>query len=163
MTALWRRFSLGLAVAVIALAAPMSALGIPLEYGKILYPNGSVCGSGLCDFIVIDTKNQVSADVLTGSLSNYNATCAISYPDGNTLQCPKAFSANAYLSGSTTFWADGDPMTGYGRENCSGGGYHFSPYHLFRYSATYPWWGGSFQLGSGCQTLLAHAAGLFNP
>ena len=153
-TAMFRRLLLvGIAIAALALAAASTASAGDLV-AKITYSNGAPCGSGSCEFIAYDaTKGDRTQIGQTFSLVLINWWCGISYPDGNTYVCPISpqIRINAEISPHPD-WSNGDSIHAYGRQACPGGGYHFSPYHSWPFNSNYGWWGGTFQLGSGCQT-----------
>lgn len=147
-----RLLLVGIAIAALALAAAStaSALSGPF-YGKIKYSSGSLCGSGSCQFVGIDVFNVGPAIVQTGSLQTNDHFCGDSWPDNNLLMCEISIQFNARIVDNPG-WYDSDDILFYGRQPCPGGGYHFSPVHHWDPSSYWPWWGGTFQLGSGCQT-----------
>jgi hypothetical protein len=159
-----RGILLGLAVVLFALATPLSAWGTVAAYGRIKYSNGTDCGASQCEFVVTDLTRNVTHIAATGSLTTYNSghfCIVISYPNGNTLQCI-SFLANAFTN-DDIYMQNGDSMIAYGRQACPGGGYHISPVHSWSYNPNYVWWGGAFQVGSGCQSARPVGLGIFTP
>jgi hypothetical protein len=150
-----------LAVATLALAIPSAASAYDIFtqdfYGRVTLSNGSVCPSSSCQIIVANHRLGVQPLVVaTGVLRTYFG-CVYAYPFGNLWHCYDGGApANAFASAPRPVggnWRDGDTVSVYARQACPvGGGYHFSPTHQYQWHAGLPWYGGTFQLGTTCQT-----------
>ena len=144
------RMILLFATAVLALAgaSTASAVTAPPLFGKITYSSGSTCAPGSCQLVAVDANTHPSAT--TGSLVHYNDFCGNSYPNGNLYVCHISFDYNAVITTET--FSQGSPISVYAQQACPGGGFHFSAVHHYTFDVYAFWWGGTFQLGSGCQT-----------
>jgi hypothetical protein len=140
-------------VAVALLLVPSSGSTVPPGFdasfwGKVLYSNGAVCAPAACEWVVVDHRTNTDRSPVTGNV--YSITCACdSYPNGNRYIWIN-ISYNAYVYPGPN-WASGDYFSAYARQACPGGGFHISPTHQFQWhGVNEPWWGGQFQLGTGC-------------
>lgn len=144
------RMVLLFATATLALAGTSTASAdIIRAYGKITYSNGGTCAAGLCQ-LVITGANFGAQFGTTQSLTNFVFT-GNSWPDGGNYVVGKSISYNALVQVPTQYWPDGWAVYAQARESCGGGGYHYSGTHSFLWDNYHDWWGGTFQLGSGCQ------------
>lgn len=168
------RFLIGLLVLGALATAGAAQAANPagnVVYTRILYSNGSPCGSGSCQFIS-RIGNGNPWIVSTGSNTVYSIPVGFhfyAWPSTDPTVCglrPCDFAANAFTGHWLPIVFPMPPtqtVSFYARQACpTPGAYHYSQTKTWYMDATdnnYVHWLGTLTLGQGCQTQASVPAG----